>query len=150
MALKGRRINNFVELWCLVTSGDMEIWVSSTSFQKNCHWLASTASNRKGARFQYISWFYQNNIFSKHQIKTEFKNLDESEILSSDFPELRTSVASMTSTASTTSMASMTFTASFHQKHYWLWWLDPPWHQNDQYRSLFGEWIIKNPIFYWF
>ena len=56
--------------------------------------------------------------FPKHQNKAEFKNLDDSEVLSSDFPDLRTSAASMTSTASTTSMASMTFTASFHQKHY--------------------------------
>ena len=33
--LRGRRINNFIELWCLVASGDLEICVSSTSFQKN-------------------------------------------------------------------------------------------------------------------
>ena len=35
MALRGRRINNFVELWCLVASGGLDICVSSTSFQKN-------------------------------------------------------------------------------------------------------------------
>ena len=35
MALRGRRINNFVELWCLVASGGVDIWVSSTSFQKS-------------------------------------------------------------------------------------------------------------------
>ena len=86
------------------------------------------------------------------------------EVFSKDFPGLRTSAASMTSTASTTSMASMTSTASFyqkiywswrldhcgmdHQKHYWLWWLDHSWHQNDQYLSLFVERIIKNPIFH--
>jgi hypothetical protein len=35
MALKGRRINNFVELWWLVASGGVEILVSSTSFQKS-------------------------------------------------------------------------------------------------------------------
>ena len=34
MALRGRRINNFAELWYLVASRDMEIWVSSTSFPK--------------------------------------------------------------------------------------------------------------------
>ena len=34
-ALRGRRINNFIELWCLVASGGLEICVSSTSFQKN-------------------------------------------------------------------------------------------------------------------
>ena len=33
MALRGRRINNFVELWCLVASGDMEIW--GTIIQQN-------------------------------------------------------------------------------------------------------------------
>jgi len=56
----------------------------------------------------------QKNIFSKHQNKAEFKNLDDSEVPSCDFPGLRTSVASMTSTAS---MSSMTSTASFHQKN---------------------------------
>ena len=35
MALRGRRINNFAELWCLVASRGVEICVSSTSFQKN-------------------------------------------------------------------------------------------------------------------
>ena len=35
LALRGRRINNFIELWCLVVSGGLEICVSSTSFQKN-------------------------------------------------------------------------------------------------------------------
>jgi hypothetical protein len=58
------------------------------------------------------------NIFSKHQNKADFKNLDDSEVRSCDFPGLIISVASMTSTASTTSMASMTSTASFHQKNY--------------------------------
>ena len=88
--------------------------------------------------------------FSKHQCKAVLKNLDDSEVLSSDFPGLRTSAASMTSTASTTSVASMTSTASFHQRTSWTWWLDHPWYQNDQYWSLFVGWIIKNPIFYWY
>jgi hypothetical protein len=55
-------------------------------------------------------------IFSNHQNKAKFKNLDDSEDPSSDFPILKTSAASMTSTASTTSMASTTSTASFYQK----------------------------------
>ena len=38
-------------------------------------------------------------IFLKHQNKVEFKNLDESEVPSCDFPGLRTSAALMTSTA---------------------------------------------------
>ena len=35
MDLRGRRINNFLESWCLVASGGLGIWVSSTSFQKS-------------------------------------------------------------------------------------------------------------------
>ena len=57
-------------------------------------------------------------FFSKHKNKAEFKCLDDSEVLSSGFPGLKTSAASMTSAASTASMASMTSTASFHQKIY--------------------------------
>ena len=66
-------------------------------------------------------------IFSKHPNKAEFNDMDDSEVVRSDFPGLRTSaasmtsttsMASMTSTASTTSMASTTSTASFYQKIY--------------------------------
>jgi hypothetical protein len=60
----------------------------------------------------------QNFFFSKHRNKAEFKCLDDSKVLSGDFPSLKTSAASMTSVASTASMASMTSTASFHQKNY--------------------------------
>ena len=35
MALRGRRINNFIRLWFLVASGGLHICVLSTSFQKN-------------------------------------------------------------------------------------------------------------------
>ena len=51
---------------------------------------------------------------SKHQYKAEFKNLDDSEVLSSDFSGLRTSAASLTSLASATSMASTASKALFH------------------------------------
>jgi hypothetical protein len=47
-------------------------------------------------------------LISKHQNKAEFKNLDDRKVISTDFPGLETSAASMTSTASTTSVASMT------------------------------------------
>ena len=53
-----------------------------------------------------------NFFFSQNQNKAKFNTLDDSELLSGDFSGLKTSVASMTSTASTTSMASMTSTAS--------------------------------------
>ena len=58
------------------------------------------------------------NSFSKHKNKAEFKCLDDSEVLSSDFTGMKTSLASVTSMASTASMASMTLAASFHQKIY--------------------------------
>ena len=58
------------------------------------------------------------SFFSKHKNTAEFKYLDDSEVLSSDFPGLNSSAASMTSVASTASMASMTSTASLHQKIY--------------------------------
>ena len=77
-----------------------------------------------------------------------FLGLDYSEVLSSDFLGLKTSAASITSVTSTASMASMTWTASFHQKIYWSWWYDHPWHPNDQYQYPFVEWINKNPIFH--
>ena len=34
-ALRGRLINDVIELWCLVASGGLEVCISSTSFQKN-------------------------------------------------------------------------------------------------------------------
>jgi hypothetical protein len=40
MALRGSRIENFDELWCLVALGGLEFCVSSTNFQKsNIGWL---------------------------------------------------------------------------------------------------------------
>ena len=87
------------------------------------------------------------NFVSKHQNKAEFENLVNSEVLGSTFSGLRTSVASVTLTASTTSVAWMTSTASFHQKIYCSWWFIDSWHQNDQYWSIFAEWIFKKPIF---
>ena len=137
----------------MVHSGFKRFWhlCFINQFSKKWLRLASTASDRKGAKIQHdISWFKQKKIFSKHQNKAEFKNLDDSLDLSSDFSGLRTSAVSMTSTASMTSVASMTSTASIHQKIYWSWWLDHPWHPNDQYQSLFVEWIIKIPIFHWY
>ena len=35
MALRGSRIENFDELWCLVASGGYDFCVSTTSFQKS-------------------------------------------------------------------------------------------------------------------
>ena len=117
MALRGRRINNNIRLWCLVASGGLHICVSSTSFKKHVTSWPQQPLTEKVRKFNMI--FHdstQNNFFSKHKNKAEFKCLDDSEVLSSGFPGLKTSAASMTSAASTASMASMTSTASFHQK----------------------------------
>jgi hypothetical protein len=61
-------------------------------------------------------------FFPKDQNKAKSRNLDDSAVISSDFPGLRTFATSMTSTASTASVASMTSTASFHQNNYRYWW----------------------------
>ena len=55
---------------------------------------------------------------SKHQNEDEFKNLDDSEDLSSDFSGLRSSAASLSSSASSTSLASTASKAQFHQKNF--------------------------------
>jgi hypothetical protein len=149
MPLRDRMINVYLKFGCLVASGGVDIWVSSICFQKsNIDWPQQPPTE-KVLEFNII--FHDSTpqlFFSKHKNKAEFKCLDDSEVLSSDFPDPKTSAASMTSVASTASMASMTSTASFHQKNYWSWWFDHPLHSNDQYQSLFVEWIIKNPIFH--
>ena len=136
---------------------------SGFSFQKSDIGWPQQPLTEKVLKFNII--FHDSNIFlffSKHQNKAEFKNLDDSKFLSSDFPDLRTSAASMTSIATTTSIASMTFTAStasvasmtstasFHKRNYWVLCFHQPWHQNDLSWSLNLDWIIKNPLFYWF
>ena len=46
-ALRGRRIHNFIELWCLVGSGGVDFCVSSTSFQKsNVGWPQQPPTER--------------------------------------------------------------------------------------------------------
>ena len=58
-----------------------------------------------------------------------------------------TSTASMTSTTSVTSIIS---TASCHQKTYWAWCFDPPWHQNDLFWfvnvGLITDFLIKKSV----
>ena len=117
MTLRGRRINIFIRLWCLVASGGLHICVLSTSFQKNYLSWPQQPPTEKVQKFNMI--FDDSNLkqlFFKHKNKAEFKCQYDSEVLSSGFSGLKTSAASMTSPASTASMASMTSTASFHQK----------------------------------
>jgi hypothetical protein len=98
-----------------VALGGWEICVSSTSLKKNDIGWPQQPPTEKVLKFNMIFHDYnQKNFFSKHKNKAEFKCLDESEVLGSDFSELKTYAASMTSLASTASMASMTSTTSFH------------------------------------
>ena len=103
------------------------ICVSSTSLKKNYIGWPQQPPREKMLKFNMM--FHDStpkNFFSKHKNKAEFKCLDDSEVLSSDFTGMKTSLASVTSMASTASMASMTSAASFHQKIYWSWWFDHP------------------------
>merc|ERR1712140_92327 len=95
-ALRGKRINNFKDLWCLVASRGLEICVSSTSFQKNDIGWPQQPQTEIVLKFNTI--FHNStlkNFFSKHKNKTEFKCLDDFEVLISDFSDLKTSAASM-------------------------------------------------------
>ena len=93
MALRGRRIQNFLEVWWLVASVVVGIWVSSTNFQKSDIGLPQQPPTENSTWvFMILSknYFFQNTKlkhFSPQII--EFKNQDDSEVLSSDFPGLR-------------------------------------------------------------
>ena len=63
-ALRGRRIHNFIELWCLVGSRGLDIWVSSTSFQKNnIGWPLQPLTVRVSAISE--NWIFDDTIFHK-------------------------------------------------------------------------------------
>ena len=90
MAPRGRRINNFIELRCPVASGGLHICVLSTSFQKNDISWPPQPLTEKVQKFNMI--FHDStpkNFFSKHKNKTEFKCLDDFEVISSDFQALK-------------------------------------------------------------
>ena len=103
-----------------MASAGLEICVSSTSFQKyDIDWPQQPPIEMV-LKFKMIFLDSTQKYFvSKHKYKAKSKCLEDSEVLSCDFPGLKTSSASMTSVASTASMASMTSTASFHQRIYW-------------------------------
>ena len=109
MALRGGRIENFDELWCLVASEGYDFCVSTTSFQKSNIGCPQQPLTERVLKFNMIFPNSTPIFFSlKHRSKTQFKNLDDTEVLSSDFPGLvtsATSATSMTSMASTASVA---------------------------------------------
>ena len=101
-----------------MASVGLHFCVSSTIFQKIDIGWPQQPPTKNMLKFNMIFYDSTKFFFSKRQNKAEFRCLDDSEVLGSDFPCLETSAASMTSMASTASMASMTSTASFHQKFY--------------------------------
>ena len=90
MALRGSRITNFDELWCLVASGGYDFCVSSTSFQKsNIGWPQQPPTEKILKLKMAFCDSTPNSIFSKHQNKAEIQNLDDSDVLISDFPGIK-------------------------------------------------------------
>ena len=63
MALRGRRINNFIRLWCLVASGGLHICVSLNSFQKNDMSWPQQPLTEKVQKFNMIFHDSSQNIF---------------------------------------------------------------------------------------
>ena len=73
-----------------MASRGLEIWVSWTSFQKSNISCSKKLPTRKVLKFNMI--FHDSakiNFVSKHQNKAEFKNMDNSEVLCSNFSGLK-------------------------------------------------------------
>jgi hypothetical protein len=73
MAMKGRRIINFIESWSIAGSGGLEICVSSTSFQINDNGWPQQPRTEKVLKFHMI--FHdstQKNFFSNDKNKGVF------------------------------------------------------------------------------
>ena len=144
--------------WWLACSPIFSIWVSSKKNQKSDIGWPRQPPTENMLRFNMI---FNDNVktffFSKQQnieiLVLKLLNSRSWITLKSSvgiFQALKTSPALLTLVASATSLASTASTAQFPQKTSWFRWSDHPQHQNDQYWSLFVEWIIKNPIFYWY
>ena len=85
MALRDRRINISFDLWCLVASGGLDIYVSLISFQKDDINWPQQPLTEKVLKFNMIFHNSIRKIFFQNIKKAEFKNLDDSEVFSSDF-----------------------------------------------------------------
>ena len=74
LALRDRRINSFIELWCLVALGRLEICVSSTSFRKNDIGWPQQPQTERVLKFNLI--FHdstQKNFFQNIKIKLNLR-----------------------------------------------------------------------------
>ena len=120
MALRGSRIKNFDDLWCLRASGGLEFCVSSTSFQKsNIGWPQQPPTENL-LKFNLI--FHDSTkktFFFKTSKKTHQNELNSRTWMTLNkviFEPLETSATSLTSSASATSLASTASIALFPQK----------------------------------
>ena len=115
----------FFELWCIVGSGGLEIWVLSCSSKKsNIGWPQQLPTERVLKSNIIFHDSTKAFCFSKHQSKAKFKNLDETEVLSSEFPSLTTSANWIISLNNLSGFNDST--ASFQQNFYSAWQLDHP------------------------
>ena len=101
--LRGRKIKNFDHTSLAAWSGGLPISVSSSSFQKSCIGWPQQPLTEKMLKFNLI--FHDSipkNIFQNIKIKLNSRTwMTLKSSLLRDFPDLRTSAASMASTAST-------------------------------------------------
>ena len=129
---------------------DAEFLGTTTIFQKNNISWPQQPPTKKWLNFNMI--FHDSTkekSFSKHQNKVEFKNLDDSEVLSSDFPGPRTSAASLTSSASAASLASTASKALFHKKKILVLMVGSSLAPKLPMRAPFCGMDPQNPIFHW-
>ena len=150
MALRGRRIKYFLELWWLVSSRGFTIWVSSTSFQKsNIAWPQQPPAE-KVLKFNVIFHDSTHFFFSFQNIQIKltlmiWMSLKSSVVI---FQALEPLQPQWPLQPQQPQWPQWPPQPHFIKKNYWSWWLDHSWHQNDQYLSLFVERIIKNSIFH--
>ena len=111
-----------IHLKVVLTSWDYGIWISKTCY--DIFWPQQPLTTKSAKIPHDFSWFYQKKMCSKGQNKAKFKNLDNFDVLSSDFEALKTSCTSLTSSASAASLASATFTTLFTQRTSLFWWFD--------------------------
>ena len=119
MALRGSRIKNFDELWCVGASGGLEFCVSSTSFQKSNIGWPQQPPTEKVLKFNLI--FHdstKNKYFPKIKIKLNSRTWMTPKSSVVIFEPLETSAASLTSPASVASLASATSTAPIYSKNF--------------------------------
>jgi hypothetical protein len=149
MALRGRRIKYFFELWWLVGSGGFTIWVSSTSFQKSSISWPQQPPTEKVLKFKVIfPDSTQNSFFQNIQIKLNLMTWITQKSAVVIFQALESLQPPWPQQPQQPQWHQWPRQPHFIKKNYWSWWLDHSWYQNDQYTSLFVEWIFKNPIFH--